>query len=101
MVIAINVTDNKQKKALLLNYISEETYEVYEDFATAAEEEMYEDVITLFNEHFPPKSNITYEQNFLPNFNWISDEKIQQFYISVRQPALKWDFEKKVIKTVR
>ena len=89
LVIAINVTDNKQKKALLLNYISEETYEVYEDFATAAEEEMYEDVITLFNEHFAPKSNITYEQNFLPNFNRISDEKIQQFYISVRQPALK------------
>ena len=60
MVIALNVTDDRQKKALLLNYIGEEAYEVYENLTTGAEDETYEAVITLLDGHFAPKSNISY-----------------------------------------
>ena len=38
LVIASNVTDDKQKKALLLNYIGEEAYEVYENVTTGPED---------------------------------------------------------------
>ena len=62
LVIALNVTDDRQKKALLLNYIGEEAYEVYQNLITGAEDEMYGDVITLLNGHFALKSNINYER---------------------------------------
>ena len=60
LVVALNVTDDRQKKALLLNYIGEEAYKVYENLTSGAEEEMYETVITLFDGHFAPKSNISF-----------------------------------------
>ena len=59
LVFALNVTDDRQKKALLLNYIDEETYEVYENMTTGVEDETYETVITLLEGHFAPKSNIS------------------------------------------
>ena len=39
--IALNVTDDRQKKALLLNYIGEEAYEVYENLINRAEDETH------------------------------------------------------------
>ena len=60
LVVALNVTDDRQKKTLLLNYIGEEAYKVYENLTSGAEDEMYETVITLFDGHFAPKSNISF-----------------------------------------
>ena len=60
LVNALNVTDDRQKKALLLNYIGEEAYKVYENLTSGAEDDMYETVITLFDGHFAPKSNISF-----------------------------------------
>ena len=79
LVIALNVTDDRQKKALLLNYIGEEAYSVYKNLTTGAEEETYEDVVTLLDGHFAPKSNISYEQYLFRNFKQNSDEKIHQY----------------------
>ena len=59
---------------------------------TGAEDEMYGDVITLLNEHFALKSNINYERYLFWNFKRNSDEKIHQFYIRVKQQALKCNF---------
>ena len=92
LVVALNVTDDRQKKALLLNYIGEEAYEVYEHLKSGAEDETYAAVITLLHEHFAPKSNISYERYLFRNFKQNSDERIQQFYIRVKQQALKCDF---------
>ena len=60
LVVALNVRDDRQKKALLLNYIGEEAYKVYENLTSGAEDDMYETVITLFDGHFAPKSNISF-----------------------------------------
>ena len=68
LVIALSVTDDRQKKALFLNYIGEEAYEVYENLTTGAEDETYEDVITLLDGHFAPKSNISYKRYLFRNF---------------------------------
>ena len=92
LVIALNVTDDKQKKPLLLNQIGEEAYEVYENLTTGAEDESYKDVITSLDGHFAPKSNISYERYLFRNFKQNSDERIQQFYIRVKQRALKCEF---------
>ena len=77
---------------MLLNYIGEEAFEVYENLTTGAEGETYEDVTIFLDGYFAPKSNISYQQYFFRNFKQNSDEKIQQFYIIVKQQALKCDF---------
>ena len=77
---------------MLLNYIGEEAFEAYENLTTGAEGERNEDVIIFLDGYFAPKSNISYEQYLFRNFKQNSDEKIQQFYIRVKQQALKYDF---------
>ena len=49
LVVALNVTDDSPNKALLLNYIGEEAYKVYENLKTGAEDQTYGAVITLLN----------------------------------------------------
>ena len=68
LVIALNLTDDRQKKALSFNNIGEEAYEVYENLKTEAEDKTYEDVITLVDDHFAAKSNISYERYLFRNF---------------------------------
>ena len=62
LVVALNFTDDRQKKSLLLNNIDEEAYEVYKNLKTGGEDETYEAVITLLDRHFAPKGNISYER---------------------------------------
>ena len=76
LVVALNVTDDRQKKAVLFKYIGEEAYEVYENLTSGAEDETYEAVITLLDGHFAPKSNISYEPYLLQNFKQNSEERI-------------------------
>ena len=66
LVIALNVTDDRKKT--------------------------YEKVITLLDEHFAPKSNITYKRYLSQNFKQNYDEKIYPSCIRVKQQALKQDF---------
>ena len=63
LVVALNVTDDRQKKALLLNYIGEEAYEAYVNLSSGVEDETYEAVIILLHGHFAPKSYISYERH--------------------------------------
>ena len=82
---------NRQKKALLLNYNRKEAYEVCENLTTGAEDETYEDVITLLDGHFALKRKISYEC-FSQNFKQNSNEKIHQIYTTVNQQILNGDF---------
>ena len=92
LVVAVNVTDDRQKKALLLNFIGEEAYEVYENLISGAEDETYEAVITLLDRHFARKSNISYERYLFQSFKQNSDERIHQLYIRAKQQVLTCDF---------
>ena len=92
LILALNVKDGVQKKALLLNYIGDEAYDVYDNLSTGAAEETYEQVLELLDNHFAPKSNISYERYLLRNIKQNTDENIQQFYIRVKEQATKCDF---------
>ena len=91
MVVALDVTHDRQKKALLLNYIGEVAYELCENLTPETEDERYEAVVTLLDGHFAPKSNVSYERYLFRNFKQNSDERIHRFYIRVKQQALKCD----------
>lgn len=92
LVVALNVKEVAQKKALLLNYIGEEAYDVYANLATSEQTETYEQVIALLDAHFAPKSNITYERYLLRSLKQNADEKLQQYFIRVKEQAKKCDF---------
>ena len=92
LVLALNVQDGAQKKALLLNYLGDEAYNVYENLSTGRPDETYDAVIALLDGHFSPQNNITYEHCVFQNVRQNVDENIHQFYICVKEQAVKCDF---------
>ena len=52
--VTLNITYDKQKSALLLNYIGEEAYDVYDNFLTPGTEETFESGLQLLDDHFNP-----------------------------------------------
>ena len=91
LVLALNVQDGAQNKALLLNYLGNEAY-VYENLSTRRPDETYDAVTALLDGHFSPQNNITYERYVFQNVRQYADENIRQFYIRVKGQAVKWDF---------
>ena len=57
---AVGVTDNGKKLSMLLTYIGDEMYEIYENIITAEEPTLAE-VNVAFEAHFAPTSNPAYE----------------------------------------
>ena len=60
LCIAMNIRDNAQKLALLLNYVGEEFYDIYDSFVVTGEEipegeNVYTRAIRLLDEHFNPR----------------------------------------------
>ena len=92
LVLALNVQDGAQKKALLLNYLGDEAYDVYENLSTGRPDETYDAVIALVDGPFSPQNNITYERYVFQNVWQNGDENIHQFYIRVKEQAVKCDF---------
>ena len=88
---AIGVTDQKQKLSMLLTYIGDETYEIYENITPATELTLAE-VFTLFDEHFRPQLNVSYETYLFHQMKQRSDETIHQYYIRLKEQAVKCNF---------
>ena len=79
LVLALNVQDGAQKKALLLNYLGDEAYDVYENLSTGRPDETYGAVIALLDRRFSPEDNITNERYVFQNVRQNVDENIHQF----------------------
>ena len=69
LVIALNVQDGVQKKPLLLNYLDDETSDVYKNSSTVRPAKTYDAVIALLDRHFLPQNNITYEHYVFQMFH--------------------------------
>ena len=54
LVPALNVQDGAQKKALLLNYLDDEAYDVYINLSTGRPDETYDAVVALLDGQFSP-----------------------------------------------
>ena len=79
-------------KDLLLNYLGDEAYNIYENLSTGRPGETYAAVIALLDGHFSPQNNITYERYVFQNVRQNVDENIHPFYIRVKEQAVKCDF---------
>ena len=88
---AIGVTDNKQKLSMLLTLIGDGSYEIYENI-TPTPELSYTEVITLFDEHFKPQLNESYETYLFNQMRQKEEETIHQYYVRLREQAKKCNF---------
>ena len=88
---ALTVTDDKQKLAMFLNYVGEEVYDVYENILTE-DDHTFDEVIAALNEHFEPKVNHSFETYIFRQMKQKADETVQQYYIKLKEQAVKCDF---------
>ena len=86
------VTADKQKVSMLLNYVGDDTFEIYENILNPDEENSYDDVITALNRHFEPKVNHSYETYLFRSMKQKSEETIQQYYIRLKEQSTKCAF---------
>ena len=93
LCVAVNVIDDKQKLALLLSYIGEECNDIYESLFPSGESETFPKAIKIFDEHFNPQSNITYEIYNFRKLHQLSDETTHQFFIRLKQQSVKCKFD--------
>ena len=67
LVLALNIQDSAQTKALLLKYLGDETCDVYENLSTGRPDETYDAVVALLDRNFLPQHDITYESSVIQN----------------------------------
>ena len=60
-LIAVNVKDNAQKRALLLYQAGEATQEIFDTLSETDEDNEYKTAIVKLDEYFSPKKNVDYE----------------------------------------
>jgi len=60
-LIALNVAEGKQKRALLLYQAGQSTQDIYDTLPNSGDEEDYETAMTKLNEYFWPEQNVDYE----------------------------------------
>ena len=99
--VALNITFDKQKLALLLNYIGEEPYDVYDNMLTPGTEEIFESELQLLDDHFNPCKNLEYEIFQFHQITQRQDETIHQFYIRVKAYASKCGFENRLEQEIK
>ena len=88
---AVGVTDDAQKLSMLLTYIGDDAYDIYEQIMPAGRHTLTE-VFTAFDNHFKPQANSSYETYLFHQIRQRTDETIHQYYIRLKEHAGKCDF---------
>ena len=88
---AISVTDDSQKLSMLLTYIGDEMYEIYENIIT---------VMEPFEAHFAPTSSPAYECYLFRQLKQRQDEIIREFYIRLKEQCGFTDLNREIKQQV-
>ena len=95
MCNSLVVTDDNQKLSLLLTLVGDEAYEIFENIAPQDEDKTFQEVVQLFENHFKPQVNISYETFLFRKMVQRADEATQQYYVRLHKQAAKCDFTDK------
>ena len=91
---AVGVTENKQKLSMFFIYLGDDAYDVYENLLTPGEH-TFEEIITLLDNYFQPKTNTSYETYIFRQLKQNTDETITQYYLRLKEQAAKCNFDNK------
>ena len=87
---AMNVTDDKQRKALLLFHVGQVTHEIFETLPDTGDD--YATAMTKLQEYFVPKKNVDYEIFQFWQAKQEEGEMIDQFVTRLRKLAAYCEF---------
>ena len=91
-LVALNVTEDKQKRALLLYQAGQSTQEIFDTLPGTGEEDDYETAMTKLNEYFSPKKNVDYEIFQFRQAVQNAGETVDQFATRLRKLAAHCEF---------
>ena len=89
-LIALNVKDDAQKRALLLHQAGQETQEIFETLLDTGEN--YKTAMDKLDEYFLSKKNVDYETLRFRQASQKSDESLDQFVTRLHKLALHCEF---------
>ena len=91
-LVALNVTEDKQKRALLLYQAGQSTQEIFDMLPGTGDEDDYETAMTKLNEYFSPKKNVDYEIFQFRQAVQNAGETVDQFATRLRKLAAHCEF---------
>ena len=89
-LVAVNVTDDKQKRVLLLYQAGQETQEIFETFTDTGDD--YKTAIEKLYQYFMPKKNIDYEIFQFKQATQKPKEIVDQFFTRLCRLAIHCEF---------
>ena len=92
MCSVIDVTDNRQKSPILLTYIGDEAYKIYENIVDQNTEATLDDVIQTFDKHFKAQLNASHDTFLFRQIKQLHDENAHQSYIRIKEQTVKCQF---------
>lgn len=100
--IANEITDNKRKRAILLNLLNEETYQLVFNLCLPIEPEKksYSDLINLIDKHFKPTVSIFAARYKFYNAKKEESESSREWIARLRSLAAACDFEATFLQIV-
>jgi transposase InsO family protein len=94
MLIALNITDARRKKALLLHLAGERVHEIADtlNIVTAADGDVYDDTKKALSSYFEPSKNTRYETYVFRQAKQREGETLDQYHMRIRGLAKNCDF---------
>ena len=87
---ALKITDDKQKRALLLYQAGQETQELFDTLPDTGDD--YATAVAKLDEHFLPKKNVDYETFQFRQATQQTGETLDQFVTQLRKLAAHCEF---------
>eukprot|EP00112_Aurelia_sp_Birch-Aquarium-sp1_P023569 Seg707.7 transcript_id=Seg707.7/GoldUCD/mRNA.D3Y31 product="putative protein K02A2.6" protein_id=Seg707.7/GoldUCD/D3Y31 len=94
LMVALDVTDDKRKRALLLHYMGESTLDIFETLADTGTADNYKKACDALNKQFTPQKNTSFEVYKFRNTKQRVDETLDQFNVRLVQMSKYCEFEK-------
>lgn len=91
-LVALNITDNKQKRVLLLYQTGQETHEIFDTFTDKGSSDDYDRALEKLNGYFSPKKHVDYEVFQFRQAKQLDHETVDQFCTRLRKLAIHCEF---------
>ena len=94
LMVALDVEDDKRKRALLLHYMGESTLDIFETLADTGTADDYNKACDALNKQFTPQKNTSFEVYKFRNTKQRVDETLDQYHVRLVQLSKYCEFEK-------
>ena len=94
LMVALDVEDDKRKRALLLHYMDESTLDIFETLADTGTADDYNKACDALNKQFTPQKNTSFEVYKFRNTKQRVDETLDQYHVRLVQLSKYCEFEK-------